>query len=108
MVEAGRPEIGQKSLQALRKEIAEKHGKTPEQLYEEREKRGRDAIELKVPDRVPMVINPDPATRGGLPYGAAFYDPLAWRAEVKKETLEFEPDLCNTGTSNSGASWDAL
>lgn len=92
----------------LREEIEKRHGKTLEQLYEEREKRARDAINLKVPDRVPLVINPDPSTRGGLSHAAAYYDPSTWRAEIKKETLEFEPDLCNTGTVNSGPSWDAL
>jgi len=30
----------------LREEIEKKHGKTPEELYEEREKRVRDAIAL--------------------------------------------------------------
>jgi hypothetical protein len=29
--------------------------KTPEQLYEEREKRVNDVIQLKVPDRVPVM-----------------------------------------------------
>ncbi len=33
-------------IKNLRKEIERKHGKTPEQLFEEREKRVRDAIEL--------------------------------------------------------------
>jgi hypothetical protein len=29
-------------------------GKTPEELYQEREKRFNDAVQLKVPDRVPI------------------------------------------------------
>jgi hypothetical protein len=40
----------------LREEIERKHGKTPEALYAEREKRVRDAIELNLPDRVPVVL----------------------------------------------------
>ncbi|MFC2070497.1 hypothetical protein ACFLTB_04940, partial [Chloroflexota bacterium] len=35
-------------------EIRKKSDKTPEQLYGEREKRVRDAIQLKEPDRVPV------------------------------------------------------
>ena len=30
--------------------------KSPEELYQEREKRYRDVMELKVPDRVPVVL----------------------------------------------------
>ncbi|MFC1949565.1 hypothetical protein ACFLW0_05280, partial [Chloroflexota bacterium] len=40
----------------LRDEIEKKTGKSPEELYEEREKRLRDAIELKEPDRVPVAL----------------------------------------------------
>ena len=38
----------------LKKQIEERTGKTVEQLYAERAKRVRDAIELRVPDRVPF------------------------------------------------------
>ncbi|MEE8412913.1 MAG: hypothetical protein V3R96_00010 [Dehalococcoidales bacterium] len=101
-------EVPEKNLQQLREEIERKTGKTPEQLYEEREKRARDAIELKVPDRVPLAINPDPGNRGGLPQAAAYYDPLAWKMAIREDVLNFEPDLCNAGFSNSGATWEAL
>src|SRR3989337_3617317 len=41
-------------IKKLREEIERKTGKTPEALYAEREKRVRDAIELRQPDRVPV------------------------------------------------------
>ena len=40
----------------LREEIEKKHGKSVEELYQEREKRLYDAITLKVPDRVPVLF----------------------------------------------------
>jgi|WetSurMetagenome_2_1015567.scaffolds.fasta_scaffold190942_2 hypothetical protein len=40
----------------LKKEIEERTDKTVEQLYAERAKRVRDAIELKEPDRVPFML----------------------------------------------------
>jgi hypothetical protein len=95
-------------LKAARDEIEKRTGKTPEQLYEEREKRVRDAIELKEPDRVPLWIIPDPSRRSGLPRSAAYYEPVAWKEAIRKETLDFEPDLCLAGFGSSGLSWEAL
>jgi len=40
----------------LREEIQKKHGKSVEEIYQEREKRLYDAITLKVPDRVPVLF----------------------------------------------------
>lgn len=96
------------TLQALREEITQKTGKTPEQLYEEREKRIRDAIELKEPDRVPLWIMPDPVARRGVNRAAAYYDPVAWKEAIRDEVLDFEPDMSSAGFGNSGASWEAL
>ena len=58
----------------LKEEIERKHGKTPEQLYDERAKRIWDAAELREPDRVPVpdtgawtlpppTISPSPGNR---------------------------------------------
>ena len=41
---------------ALREAIEKKHGKSVEELYQEREKRRYDAITLKVPGRVPVLL----------------------------------------------------
>lgn len=78
----------------LKEEIEKKHGKSVEQLYEEREKRYRDAIELKVPDRVPVTVGTGifAARYAGLTASAQYYDHDAFREACKKVALDFEPD----------------
>jgi hypothetical protein len=68
-------------LKKLREEIERKHGKSVEQLCEEREKRVTDAIELRVPDRVPVNIQTSvfSARYAGLPLSAMYYDHAAYR-----------------------------
>src|ERR1035437_3751462 len=68
--------------------------KTPEQLYAERDKRITDAIELKIPDRVPVDISFGyfPAKYMGIPCSTAYYDYDTWLAATKKTVLDFEPD----------------
>jgi hypothetical protein len=99
---------GGKDLQTLRTEIEKRTGKSPEYLYEEREKRVREAIELKEPDRIPILVNPDPSTYAGIPRSAAYYDPVAWKLATRQITLDFEPDLANAGFASAGPAWDAL
>ncbi len=89
-------------IRALREEIQQKTGKTPEQLYEEREKRVRDSIYLKQPDRIPLFVFPDPSAHYGLPQSAAWYDPAAWRRAFIKEALDFEPDMTSGTFTTSG------
>ena len=50
--------------------------KTPEQLYAEREKRVNDVIQLKVPDRVPIMslFGFFPARLAGITFEEAMYD----------------------------------
>lgn len=108
MINADISEMRAKDLPALRAEIERKTGKTPEQLYEEREKRVREAIELKEPDRIPVFINASPATFLGIPHSAAYYDPVTWKLGIRQLTLDFEPDTCNAGFANSGLTWEAL
>lgn len=97
------------TIKKLREEIERKHGKTPEQLYAEREKRIRDAIELREPDRVPVIMARNSGTHfaasyTGVPLAAAYYDPVAWKEAYRKTILDFEPDVCvpqiamNSGT----------
>ena len=45
-----------KADKKLKDDIEKKAGKSVEELYEEREKRVRDAISLRESDRVPVVI----------------------------------------------------
>ncbi len=89
-------------IQALREQIQQETGKTSEQLYEEREKRIRDAIYLKQPDRIPLFIFGNPAAHYNLPNSAAYYDPSAWRKALIKEVLNLEPDMASGSFSTSG------
>ncbi len=92
----------------LKAEIEQKHGKTVEQLYAEREKRTNEAIDLKVPDRIPLSLNADPCQFTDIKQSAAYYDPVAYKNAVRYTTIALEPDLCNAGLPNSGAAWEAL
>ena len=94
-------------LENLKKadEMRRNSGKTPAQLYEEREKRVRDAIQLREPDRVPVRLETHafPARYAGIPMAANYYDPAAWREATKKTILDFEPDIYqSTVAVNSG------
>src|ERR1035437_7788286 len=101
----------QKHLKKLKEEIEKKHGKTVEQLLDEREKRVRDVIELRVPDRVPVTIQTGvfSARYAGLPLSSMYYDHAAYREACLKTILDFEPD---TGASmvlvNSGLVMELL
>lgn len=69
--------------------------KTPEELYQEREKRVSDAIQLKVPDRVPIApfVGFFPAKYAGITAEEAMYDyDKAYRA-WKKTCLDFQWDM---------------
>lgn len=80
--------------QKLVDEIQKKHGKTIEELILEREKRVRDALELKVPDRVPVTVGTGTfaARYAGLKASAEYYDMPAYWEACKKMLLDFEPD----------------
>jgi hypothetical protein len=104
----GTARIYGKTLQALREEIQRKTGKTAEQLYEEREKRVREAIELREPDRVPLWLIAESNPRLGLTPSSAYYKPAAWKSALITEILNFEPDLYLAIFGSCGRSWEAL
>jgi hypothetical protein len=85
-------------------EIEKKHGKSVEQLLFEREKRVRDATELKIPDRVPVVLGTGvfAARYAGLTASTMYYDHSAYRAASKNMLLDFEPDNGPAGIGSSG------
>lgn len=86
-------------------EIEKKHGKSIEQLILEREKRMKDALELKVPDRVPVMVNGGvfAAHYGGLTASSMYYDQAAYRDACQKMFLDIEPDSAMVvGPGNSG------
>jgi len=69
--------------------------KTARQIRNEREKRIMDAIQLKIPDRVPVIcaMGYFPAKYTGIPCSAAYYDYDAWYAAYEKTLKDFQPDL---------------
>ncbi len=85
-------------------------GKSPQQAYAEREKRIYDAIQLKVPDRVPVFFNMYlfAAKYTGMSMKEAFYNSERWAAANKKTVLDFEPDLAfPIGIPTSGQALEA-
>ncbi len=70
-------------------------GKTAVQLVQEREKRIMDAIQMKIPDRVPIICGMGyfPARYAGIPFSAAYYDYDAWFKAYKKTLKDFPADL---------------
>ncbi len=71
--------------------------KTPEKLYQEREKRVTDAIRLTIPDQVPIstIFGYFPAKYAGITCQEAFYDYDKWLAAYKKTILDFKPDVAH-------------
>jgi hypothetical protein len=100
-----REQLLEEKVKKLREEIERKHGKTVEELYEERQRRFRDAMELREPDRVPVTLATGifAARYAGLTASAMYYDHAAYREACEKMILDFEPDLCwAMGAINSG------
>jgi len=69
--------------------------KSAEELYEEREKRVADAIQLKVPDRVPLLPSFTffPARYAGISSEEVMYDYDKLAEVSKKAIIDFEPDM---------------
>jgi hypothetical protein len=69
--------------------------KTARQIRKERDKRIMDAIQLRMPDRVPIIcaMGYFPAKYTGIPCSAAYYDYDAWYAAYEKTLKDFQPDL---------------
>ncbi len=95
-------------IQVLREEIQKETGKTPEELYEEREKRIRQAIYLEKPDRVPIIIMADPSDYTDTPRSAAYYDPIGFKNACRQVTLDFDGDTGNAGLPTSGKALELL
>jgi uroporphyrinogen-III decarboxylase len=82
----------------------------PEQLYQEREKRFVDAIQLKIPDRVPIAISFGyfPAKYTGITCKDAYYDAGKWMEAYKKTVSDFKPDVVFTIPPSSGTALEYL
>src|SRR3990172_619797 len=88
-------QTAQEDVTRLREQIEQRTGKSPDQLYEEREQRLRDAIALKEPDRVPVVMGGGyfAARYAGVTVAAAYYDAATWKSATRKVHVELEPDV---------------
>jgi hypothetical protein len=85
--------------------------KSAKQLFQEREKRITDAIQLKVPDRIPVQLFAGyfPAKYTGITCEAVYYDAEKWRLANRKTILDFAPDTYWVqGATVSGISLDIL
>jgi hypothetical protein len=84
--------------------------KISEQLLKERTKRVDDAAQLKVPDRVPLVIPFSffPAKYAGVTCEDAYYQPAKWKAAVIKTVVDFAPDMCFFAGPVPGLALEAL
>jgi hypothetical protein len=95
----------------LKAEIEQRHGKSTEELYAERERRVKDAIELREPDRVPVILGlvNFPGRYKGVPLSAAYYDHEPWHRAFKQTIIDFDLDMWrNQPSTNSGPAMEAL
>lgn len=70
--------------------------KTGEELFKERMKRIQDAIQLKVPDRVPILLmnaGVFPAKYVGITFEEAMFESSKLFGAYKKVLIDFEPDM---------------
>jgi hypothetical protein len=86
----------------LKKQIEERTGKTVEQLYHERDKRVRDAIALREPDRVPFSLIVDVHSYAGVLNSASYYDPITMKQAMRQAAVELEPDMAEGGFPSCG------
>ena len=107
---ASRTEIAKyrKENLLLRKQIEERTGKTVEQLYGERAKRVRDVIELRMPDRVPLMVLVEAHSYSGIPNSASFYEPITLKRTMRKMAVDLEPDMSEPGFPSCGAAMTEL
>jgi hypothetical protein len=92
----------QQENKKLQQALEKKTGKTTAQMFAEREKRATDAIEMRVPDRIPLVSHPDFHLFTGLKNSAAYYDPISYTRAMRDINLALQPDMCNMGLPTSG------
>jgi len=97
-----------KENRLLRKQIEERAGKSVEQLYAERAKRVKDTIELRTPDRVPLMVLVEAHRYSGIPKSAAYYDPITLKRTMRKMAVDLEPDMSEPGFPACGAAMTEL
>jgi hypothetical protein len=96
----------------LKDQIEKRTGKSTKELYEEKEKRLRDVIELKIPDRVPVVLPtsylPSKWAGGGMTTADAYRNPVAWNAASRKMVVDLDPDIQQAQGGGAGAAISVL
>lgn len=85
-------------------------GKPAQQLRKERQKRLNDAMDVKVPDRVPIScpIGYFAAKYAGIPNSAAYYDFDAWYDAYARTLKDFRPDTFGAMAFRSGKAMEIL
>lgn len=83
--------------------------KSPEEIYKERLRRVEDAVQLKVPDRVPFLgaFASLSFKYAGITAEEAYFDTEKWCSAVKKTVLDFQPDMYRA-TVTSGVALETL
>lgn len=83
---------------------------SPEQRYREKGKRLGDTVSMRMPDRVPVMLEMSyfPAWYTGIPFEAAFYDYDRWLEANKKTILDFDPDLVHVTSFFPGEALELL
>jgi hypothetical protein len=85
-------------------------GKPAPQLRQERQQRLHAAMDLKVPDRVPVGIPMGnfPAKWAGVPCSAGYYDFDSWYAANERALKEFRPDTFGASNFTPGLALEIL
>jgi hypothetical protein len=84
--------------------------KTPDELYKERLGRIEDAIQLKTPDRIPVLVSFRyfSARNAEMTYEETFYRPEEWLEANRKTILEYQPDMYYPPLTESGRAYEIL
>ncbi|MBN2240728.1 MAG: hypothetical protein JW712_13215 [Dehalococcoidales bacterium] len=91
--------------------IEKKYGKSVQELYADRERRIKDAIEHRESDKVPVSLRYVyfPANYLGLKTSTAYYDPITWKKASLQTVLDFDPDMyMDSSGMSSGKVMDIL
>ena len=84
--------------------------KSSEELLKERIKRVENAIQLKVPDKVPIIpyFGYFPAKYSNITCEDGFYNAKKWKFACQKTIVDFEPDMYSLSSIVPGPVLDAL
>ncbi len=83
---------------------------TAEKLFKERERRIMDAVQLRVPDQVPVSIpfSYFPAKFAGITTRDAYYDFPRWKEAYIRTVTYYQPDRCVIISNQSGGVLEGL